>query len=68
MLKSFDFSFEDYSGGARVKNLQVEIRGVNKFIYIIIINVNWAVKKAWQVSHIEKSEFTSTVSKIRESF
>ncbi len=67
MLKSFDFSFKDYSGGARVKNLQVEIRGVNKLLYIIIIKINGAPKKTWYASHVEKSELTSTVSTIKES-
>jgi len=33
-------SFEDYTGGARVKNLQVKIRGVNKFLTTIIVLIN----------------------------
>ena len=45
MLKSFDFSFKDYSGGAREKNLQVEIRGMNKLLDILIIEMNRLVKR-----------------------
>jgi hypothetical protein len=33
-------SFEDYTGGARVKNLQVKICGVNKLLAIIIVIIN----------------------------
>jgi len=33
-------SFEDYTGGARVKNLQIKICGVNKFLALIIVVIN----------------------------
>jgi len=60
-------SLEGYTGGARVKNLHVKIRGVNKLLHVIIININRAFKKTRYISHAEKSESSSTVSKKRES-
>jgi len=60
-------SLEDYTGGARVKNLHVKIRGVNKLLYVIILQIYRAFKKTWYISHSEKSELSSTVSIKRES-
>jgi hypothetical protein len=45
MLKSCNLSLEDYAGGARVKILQVKIRGGIKFLSIIIEVLNWEFKK-----------------------
>lgn len=45
MLKSCNLSLEDYAGGARVKILHVKIRGAIKFLSIIIVVLNWGVKR-----------------------
>lgn len=43
---SCNLSLEDYAGGARVKNLQAKIFGLNKFLAIIIVEINRQVKRA----------------------
>ena len=66
-LKLCNSSREDNSGGARVKNLRVKIRGANKILYMIIMKINTAFKKTWYISHVEKFELSSIVSIITES-
>ena len=51
-----DFNLEDYTGGSRVKNLHVKLRGANTFLSIIIVVINREFKRTLYISQVEKSK------------
>ena len=67
-MRSFNLSLEDYTGGSRVKNIQVKICGLNKFLAIISVEIDRKVKRDWHILKVEKSKLSSTASKTIDSF
>jgi hypothetical protein len=59
--------FEDYTGGARAKDLQVKIYGGNNFLDIRTVVINPVEERTWYISIVKKSELSSIVSKTKES-